>query len=103
MENLQRRAPQQYKNPAVQQHFQDLYRPMAHQASTDLGRANTQASADYNQRATAAQNQSVLGGLQLLNTQQQNAYKRQQAGQDIAYGWMNDMVGGMGNVLGGLL
>lgn len=103
MKRLQAPGPTQYKHPAVQQHFQDNYRPQAQQQAMELDRANTGNAAGYHQVATQAQNQSVLGGLGLLNRQQQNAYQRQNAAQDMAYGWMNDMVGGMGNILKGLL
>lgn len=100
---LQSPPPQQYGNAAVQQAYNDVYTPAAQQASVEFGRANSQAAADYRQRATAGQNRSVLDSLSLLNTQQQNANQRDQAMQKMAYGWMGDMFGGMGNVLGGLL
>jgi hypothetical protein len=100
MARLQGPAPNQYANAAVQQQFGDVYRAAGQKAAMDLSRAGTQAAAEYASRANAAQNESVLGGLQLLGQQQQNAYQRQQAMEDMAYGWMNKMQGG---VLGGLL
>jgi hypothetical protein len=102
-QRLQAPGPKQYKSAPVQQHFEDNYAPQAHQNAMEFSRAATGNAANYHQAATQAQNQSVLGGLGLLNTQMRNAYQRQNAAQDMAYGWMNDMVGGMGNVLRGLL
>lgn len=94
-------APGQYGSQAVQQHFSDLYRPAAQKAVVDLGRAQTQAAADYTSRATAAQRQAALAGLGLLAQQRQNAQQRDLEMQDMAYDWMRQM-GGSG-VLGGLL
>ncbi len=102
MARLQSPAPQKYKNAAVQKQYGDVYRAAGQKAAMDLSRGNTQQSADYAMRANAAQNQSALSGLQLLGQQQQNAYQRQQAEEDMAYGWMNKMMSG-GGLLGGLL
>lgn len=100
---LQAAPPNMYRNKAVQQAYADVYNPMAQKAAVDLGRANSQAAADYRMKATQGQNESVLAGLNLLGTQQQNAYQRDQAMQKMAYGWMDDMFGGMTGMLGGLL
>lgn len=102
MQRLQTRTPKFHSNPAVQQGFADNYAAAAQQGAMQLGRANTAAAADYRQRATQAQNNAALAGLGLLNTQQQNAFDRDQAMQKMAYGWMGDLMGG-GGLLGGLL
>lgn len=102
MGRLQGQAPKQYQNAAVQQQYGDVYRAAGQKAAMDLSRANTQQAGDYTMRANAAQNQAALSGLQMLGQQQQNAYQRQQAEEDMAYGWMNKMMSG-GGLLGGLL
>lgn len=102
MNRLQAQAPRMFQNAALQQQYGDVYRAAGQKAAMDMGRANTQQAADYTMRANAAQNQSALSGLQLLGQQQQNAFQRQQAEEDMAYGWMNKMMSG-GGLLGGLL
>lgn len=103
MAKLQAPAPQFSQNQAVQQNFADNYRPVAQKGAMDLSRQGTMAAADFRQKATQAQNNAVLAGLGTLNTQQRNAMDRNQAMQKMAYGFMGDMMGGFGNVLGGLL
>lgn len=88
-----------YGNAATKQHFGDVYRSQAQQAAVDMDRANTQMAADYYGKAQQEQSQSVLSGLNLLNTQRNNAAQRQNAQRDMAYGWLNDVTG----MLGGLL
>lgn len=101
MKRLQGGAPQYHANQAVQQGFADNYAAAAQKGAIDMSRANTEAAAGYRQRATQAQNNAVLAGLGMLNTQQQNAFDRDQAMQKMAYGWMGDLMGG--GLLGGLL
>lgn len=96
-------GPTKYGKGSVQQHFGDVYRQQAQEQSVALDRANTQQAASYYGNAQQAQNQSALAGLGLLNTQQQNAWQRQQAQQQMAYGWLNDITGGMTGMLKGLL
>lgn len=90
-----------YGNPAVQQHYADIYAPYAQKAAVDIGRANTQAAGEFTNRANAAQNQAVLAGLGQLAKQQANAQDREAAMQDMAYGWMKNMMNN--GALGGLL
>lgn len=96
-------APHPYKSSAVNQHFGDVYNAQAQEANVALDRANTKNAADYYSNAQQAQNQSVLSGLGLLNTQQQNAWQRQNAQTQMAYGLMNDILGGYTGMLKGLL
>lgn len=103
MKRLQASPPSLYKDKATQQHFADVYRPEGQKAAMDLSRANSQAQAGYSDKAQDAQNQSVLSGLGLLGKQQDNMFQRQQAQQQMAYGWLNDIYGGMNSLLGGLL
>lgn len=103
MRRLQGKAPTLYGDATTQQHFADNYNPAAYQASMELGRGATQAQGQYYNKAADAQNQSALAGLNLLSDQEQNARARNQAAQQIAYGWMGDMFGGMNKLLGGLL
>lgn len=98
---LQSGPPQMYGSAAVQQHYDDVYAPFAQKAAMDLGRANTQAAGDFTNRANAAQNQAVLAGLSQLSKQQANAQDREAAMQDMAYGWMKNMMNN--SALGGLL
>lgn len=95
-------APQPFSG-ATQQHFNDVYNQQAQQSSVDLGRAQSKMAADLYGTAQRAQTESALAGLGLLNTQQQNAWQRQNAQQQMAYGWMNDLMGGVSGMLGGLL
>lgn len=97
---LEAPAPAAYGNPAVQAHFADVSRAAGQQAAVDLSRANTAAAADYTNKANAARNQSVLGGLGLLAQQQQNAIQRDLAMQNLSTNWMKQMQSG---ALGGLL
>lgn len=98
---LQGGAPQVYGNAAVQQHYDDVYAPYAQKAAVDIGRANTQAAGEFTNRANAAQNQAVLAGLGQLAKQQANAQDRDAAMQDMAYGWMENIM--KNSALGGLL
>lgn len=96
-------APKPYGSAAVNQHFGDVYNQQAQQSYVDMDRANTKAAGEYYGNAQQAQTQSALAGLGLLNTQQQNAWQRQNAQQRMAYGLMNDITSGSGGLLKGLL
>lgn len=96
-------GPVKYGSGSVQQHFGDVYRQHAQEQAVNLDRANTKMAGDYYANAQQAQNQSVLSGLGLLNTQQQNAWQRQLEQQKMAYGLMNDITGGITGMLKGLL
>ena len=93
----------QFQSPAVNQHFQDVYRAQGQRAAVDLGRASTQNQNAYYQTAQKAQDQSVLAGLGLLAQQQANEYQRQTEADRIRYKWMEDMMSGPKGLLGGLL
>lgn len=101
MRRLQEPAPQAYDDAAVQQHYADVYAPASQKAAVDLGRANTMAAGAYANRANAAQNQAALAGLGQLAKQRSNAQDREAAMQEMAYGWMKNMMNN--SALGGLL
>ena len=101
VQNLQAAQPKYSSNKGIQQHFMDNFRPQAQQSAMELDRANTGAAADYRQAATRAQNNAVLSGLGMLNTQEANAFQREQSMQKMAYDWMGDIF--KGGLLGGLL
>jgi len=103
MKRLQAAPPKLYGDPSTQQHFADVYRQEGQKQAMDLSRMNSQAQAGYAQKAQDAQNESVLAGLGLLGKQRDNAQQRQQSQQQMAYGWLNDIYGGMSSLLGGLL
>lgn len=57
--------------------FNDVMMGMGQQSMVDAGRANRQMQGQYYGDATGIQNQGVLGGLGLMNQQQQNMGARQ--------------------------
>lgn len=57
--------------------FNDVMMGMNQQSMVDAGRTNRQMQGQYYGNAAAAQNQGVLGGLGLMNQQQQNLGARQ--------------------------
>jgi hypothetical protein len=103
MRRLEAEPPRFYGDPSLQQHFSDVYRQEGKKQAMDLSRMNSQAQAGYTQKAQDAQNESVLAGLGLLGRQRDNAQQRQQSQQQMAYGWLNDIYGGVSSLLGGLL
>lgn len=99
----QGKAPKPYASSAINQHFGDVYNQQAQESRVALDRANTKAAGDYYSNAQQAQNQSVLAGLGLLSKQQDNAWRRQNAQSQMAYGLMNDITSGFSGMLKGLL
>lgn len=100
---LQQQPAVQFKSPAANQHFQDMYRAQGQKAAVDLGRAATQNQNQYYQTAQKAQDQSVLAGLNLMAQQQANQYQQQSQADRIRYQFLNDIMGSTTGLLGGLL
>lgn len=96
-------TPGRFKSDAANQHFQNVYRGQGQKAAVDLGRAATQSQNQYYMAAQRAQDQSVLGGLNLLAEQQANSSQRGLEADRLRYQFMNDVFGGAGGLLGGLL
>lgn len=92
-----------YAAHGAQGTFDDVYRGLGQKTAMDLSRAGTQAQNSYYNQAADVQNRGALQGLQLLGQQQDNAYDRQNATENMQYKWMQDMFRNSNNLLGGLL
>jgi hypothetical protein len=95
--------PVQFPSAAANQHFQNMYRAQGQKAAMDLGRAASQNQNQYYMAAQRAQDQSVLGGLNLLSDQQANAAQRRAEADNMRFRFANIFLGGKGGLLGGLL
>jgi hypothetical protein len=95
--------PGQFKSPAANQHFQNMYRAQGQKAAVELGRAAQQSQNNYYMASQRAQDQSVLGGLNLLSDQQANAAQRQSEADAMKYRFVNSFLTGPNGLLGGLL
>ena len=93
----------QFRSPAANKHFQDVYRGQGQKAAVDLGRAASENQSQYYMTAQKAQDQSVLGGLNAMAQRQANAYQQQAEADRIRYGFLNDIMSGSTGLLGGLL
>jgi hypothetical protein len=100
---LRQKPGVQFRAPAANQHFQDVYRAQGQKAAVDLGRAATENQNQYYMTAQKAQDQSVLAGLNAMAQRQANAYQRQSEADRIRYGFLNDIMSGSTGLLGGLL
>jgi hypothetical protein len=100
---LQQQPAVQFRAPAANQHFQDVYRAQGQKAAVDLGRAATENQNQYAMTAQRAQNQSVLSGLNLMAEQQANQYQQQAQADRLRYQFLEDIMGRATGVLGGLL
>lgn len=100
---LQQQPAVQFRSPAANQHFQDMYRAQGQKAAMDLGRAATDNQNQYYMAAQKAQDQSVLAGLNLMAEKQANAYQRQSEADRLRYKFMEDIMGSTTGLLGGLL
>lgn len=100
---LTKQPAPKFQSQAANQHFQNVYRGQGQKAAVDLGRAATQSQNQYYMAAQRAQDQSVLGGLNLLAQQQANSSQRGLEADRLRYQFMNDVFGGAGGLLGGLL
>lgn len=100
---LRQQPAVKFQSPAANRHFQDMYRAQGQRAAVDLGRSATETQNQYYQTAQRAQDQSVLAGLNLMATQHGNDYQQQMQAEQTRYQLLNDMLGGSGGLLGGLL
>jgi hypothetical protein len=95
MERLTAKPPLKFSSGAAGQHFADVYRGLGQQAAVTLGRAATDTQNKYGVAAQNAQDQSVLGGLNLLSNQQANQFAQQEAMNAMRARFLNSALGGL--------
>lgn len=95
MARLAATPPLKFSSGAAGKHFDDVYRGLGQQAAVTLGRAATDTQNKYGVVAQNAQDQSVLGGLNLLSNQQANQFARQEAMNAMKMRFLNSALGGL--------